>query len=416
METSKNTFSILYYPKKSGEKNVIIIGRITVNGTRKTFSTQCSILKDSWHREKQQVRGNSDEAKRINKILKYFKDRGDEIYTELFQKNNGEVTALMVYNYLFGKITVFKTTLIEFFDQYITDVIKVREKIGDIKKSTTRRYERTKDRLADFLKIRFGVSDILLNDIYPLHVLKFHLFLQEHYTNCHNNGANKYMQLFKKIIKVADGNGLLGHDPFVDFEYRWDKYHRGYLVDGELIAIMEKKFDIDRLERVRDFYLFECFTGLAYSDLKNLKKNEIGKLFDGDIWIKDARNKTNVEARVLLLDIPKFIIKKYAEEMKDSQYVLPIISNQKMNAYLKEIGDLCGITKNLTTHLARHTFATMTLNKGVPIESVSKMLGHSNITTTQIYAKLLAETVSKDLHLLKPKLEAIESKYFTKPA
>lgn len=416
METSRDTYALLFYPKKTTGKKVTIVGRITVNGEPKCFSPKCKVLEDDWQQDKQKVRGNSEEAKRINKILNYFKEQGQKTYDSLFVKNSGKVTALMVYNYLFGKVTTPKNNLIEFFNQYIDDVIKVRENLGEIKESTRMRYERTRDRLLDFLKIKLNVSDILMDDIYPIHILTFHLFLQENYKGCHNNGANKYMQLYKKIITVASGNGLLTHDPFVGFSYKWDKYHRGYLIEDEIIPLMQKEFSIERLEKVRDFYLFQCFSGLAYKDLKGLKKTDIGKLFDGDIWIKEARSKTDVEARVLLLDIPKFIIEKYAKEMKDSEYVLPIVSNQKMNAYLKEIADLCGITKNLTTHLARHTFATMTLNKGVPIETVSKMLGHTNINTTQIYAKILAEKVSQDLHILKPKLEGIESKFLSKPA
>jgi site-specific recombinase XerD len=153
-------------------------------------------------------------------------------------------------------------------------------------------------------------------------------------------------------------------------------------------VIIGKKFALKRLELVRDIFVFSCYTGLAYIDVKNLRQKHIRTSFDGNLWVMTKRQKTDVQSNIPLLDVAKQILEKYKGTLPDEK-VLPILSNQKMNAYLKEIGDLCGIEQNLTFHLARHTFGTtVTLAKGVPIETVSKMLGHTNIKTTQIYAGL----------------------------
>ena len=181
--------------------------------------------------------------------------------------------------------------------------------------------------------------------------------------------------------------------------------------EDEIKIILKKKMVSERLEQVRDVFIFSCFSGLAYVDVANLKEDNIRKSFDGNLWIITKRQKTNTDVNVPLLDIPKMILEKYKGKLPDGK-VLPIISNQKLNAYLKEIADVCGIKKNLTFHLARHTFATTTtLAKGVPIETVSKMLGHTNIETTQIYARITNNKISNDMQGLDKKFVGIEKIY-----
>lgn len=182
-----------------------------------------------------------------------------------------------------------------------------------------------------------------------------------------------------------------------------------YSVTRKHVAnFIKKKFLIKRLEQVRDIFVFACFTGLSYIDVKELSKDHIRVSFDRNTWIMTKRSKSNVNVNVPLMDIPKKILRKYESELPDDK-VLPVLSNQKMNVYLKEIGDVCGITKNLTFHLARHTFATtVTLAKGIPIETVSKMLGHTNIQTTQIYARITNEKISKDMRGLSAKFNDSE--------
>jgi integrase len=182
---------------------------------------------------------------------------------------------------------------------------------------------------------------------------------------------------------------------------------RPYLNEEELQKLMDFTSPFDRLNRVRDFFIFSCFTGLAYADVKKLKRSEI-EVNEAGYWIKTKRQKTGGRANIPLLDVPIKIINKYVniDMLQDNDPILPILSNQKMNAYIKEIADLCGITKVLSYHVARHTFATtVTLTNGVPIESVSKMLGHKNINSTQHYARIVDKKVGDDMHLLSKKIE-----------
>ena len=203
---------------------------------------------------------------------------------------------------------------------------------------------------------------------------------------------------------IARNNGILIGDPFANYKIRLEKVDRGYLTEDEIKIILKKKMVSERLEQVRDVFIFSCFSGLAYVDVANLKEDNIRKSFDGNLWIITKRQKTNTDVNVPLLDIPKMILEKYKGKLPNGK-VLPIISNQKLNAYLKEIADVCGIKKNLTFHLARHTFATTTtLAKGVPIETVSKMLGHTNIRQTQHYAKATNILLSRSMQNLSEQL------------
>jgi integrase len=219
------------------------------------------------------------------------------------------------------------------------------------------------------------------------------------------------MQFFKRIIIIAKNNGWILADPFANYKIRISKVDRGYLSQEELDLLICKKFTIKRLEQVRDIFVFSCYTGLAYIDVKNLRESHIRTSFDGNLWIMTKRQKTNVNANIPLLDVPKLILDKYKNTLPN-EAVLPVPSNQKLNSYLKEIADACGINKNLTFHLARHTFATTTtLAKGVPIESVSKMLGHTNIKTTQIYARITDGKLSHDMATLAKKIQHNADKY-----
>ncbi len=216
------------------------------------------------------------------------------------------------------------------------------------------------------------------------------------------------MQTFRMIIIKAKNNGWIFADPFINYKIHLKRVDRGYLTETEIKKILKKQFTCKRLEQVRDIFIFSCFTGLAYIDVRNLTKDNIQTSFDGKLWIMTARQKTDTTVTVPLLKVPQAILKKYEGTQADGR-LLPVLSNQKLNSYLKEIADLCGITKTITFHLARHTFATtMTLAKGVPIETVSKMLGHTNITTTQIYARITNDKIGRDMQALSGKLGEIE--------
>ena len=211
------------------------------------------------------------------------------------------------------------------------------------------------------------------------------------------------MKIFKTITILGQKLGVLHHDPFANFRFHMEHVDRGFLTDDEILKIVNKKITIPRLSLVRDIFKFSCFTGLSYIDVANLTPEHLVSMDDKQ-WIMTKRQKTNVESNVLLLDIPKQIIAKYSNNTYHDGKLFPVLSNQKMNAYLKEIADICGISKNLTFHVARHTFATMSLSKGVPMESVSKMLGHTNIKTTQIYARITNKKIEHDMEQLADKL------------
>ncbi len=206
------------------------------------------------------------------------------------------------------------------------------------------------------------------------------------------------------VLLKAQREGIAFRDPYLNHKMKKEKVDRGYLSEDEVLAIAKKEISIKRLDQVRDVFIFACYTGLAYADIAALRADNIKKMFDGRLWIVTHRQKTKTNVNVPLLPMAEKILKKYEGQFQDGE-ILPVLSNQKMNAYLKEIGDICEIEKKITFHLARHTFATtMTLGKGVPIESVSKMLGHTNIQTTQIYARITNDKISRDMETLSKNL------------
>ncbi|HXB42711.1 MAG TPA: site-specific integrase, partial [Puia sp.] len=225
--------------------------------------------------------------------------------------------------------------------------------------------------------------------------------------NCSHNTTMKYLANFKKVVLICVKNGWLQRDPFFGYKMTKKPVIREFLSEPELKLMAEKQFG-KRLQQVRDIFLFCCYSGLAYADVYKLKRSEIRIGIDGKKWIFTSRKKTETLSRIPLLPVSLAILEKYADhaECIITDRLLPVLTNQKMNSYLKEIADVCGITKELTFHIARHTFATtVTLNNGVPIETVSKMLGHTNLKTTQHYAKLLDTRVSEDMKCLSEKLD-----------
>ena len=216
------------------------------------------------------------------------------------------------------------------------------------------------------------------------------------------------MQFFKRIILIARNNGLLVGDPFANYKIRLKKVDRGYLTDEEITKILKKKFVSERLEHVRDIFIFSCFTGLAYIDVKNLTQENIRTSFDGNLWIMTKRQKTDIKVDVPLLKIPKMILDKYKDKLPNG-LLLPILSNQKMNSYLKEIGDVCGIRKNLTFHLARHTFiGTVTVANGISLKTVADILGHTQLTCIRSFIEPTNDKVQGEMATLSGKLRKIE--------
>src|SRR5688572_25241680 len=219
-----------------------------------------------------------------------------------------------------------------------------------------------------------------------------------------------YLKKVKKIMNQCIAKRWVERSPFIGFKMSMNETHKTFLNEQELLLISEKKIAIKRLEQVRDIFLFSCYTGLAYCDVTKLTKANVVIGVDGDKWIFTKRAKTDTPSRIPLLPISNSIVNKYADHPVTSRSgkLLPVMSNQRMNSYLKELADQCGIDKELTFHCARHTFATtVTLTNGAPIETVSKMLGHKSLKTTQHYAKIVDKKVSEDMRALKQKYRTI---------
>jgi site-specific recombinase XerD len=276
----------------------------------------------------------------------------------------------------------------------------------DFAASTMQRYNISYNHTRDFIKWKYGTDDRDIKDLDHEFISQYAFWLKT-VRNCDHNTTMKYLVNFKKIVLICVKNKWLPGDPFSNFKLTRKPLERTALTDAELQRITEKDFENVRLSNVRDTFLFSCYTGLAYIDVKNLKRGDIQKGVDGEQWIFINRQKTNALSRIPLLKEAMRIIKKYDKHPKCivNGVVLPVLTNQKMNSYLKEIADCCGIKVELTYHIARHTFATtVTLNNGVPIETVSKMLGHATIKQTQHYAKTLDFKVSEDMNRLKKRL------------
>jgi site-specific recombinase XerD len=283
---------------------------------------------------------------------------------------------------------------------------KIKELVGkEYASGTLERYTTSLRHTIEFMQWKYNASDIDIIKIDHAFITDYEFWLRS-VRNCGNNTAVKYIKNFSKIIKICLANDWLDKNPFANYKSKVKEVERVYLTEKEIQSIIEKDFKTERLSLVRDIFLFSCFTGLAYIDVKNLTKSHISFGIDGEKWIFTHRQKTESASKIPILPVTQMIIDKYENHPQciNEDKLLPILSNQKMNAYLKEIAGVCEIEKELTFHIARHTFATtVTLTNGVPIESVSKMLGHKNLRTTQHYAKVLDRKVSEDMKVLKNK-------------
>ncbi|WP_317132453.1 site-specific integrase [Mucilaginibacter metallidurans] len=287
---------------------------------------------------------------------------------------------------------------------------KVKALIGNgFEANTLKGYNTSEKHLTGYLQNEYSKTDIEISQLNHAFITGFEFYLK---AECKISGvsAAKYIKHLKKIVNHCIANNWLKQNPFINFKSSAKAKERTYLTQQELDAITNKKFVVERLVQVRDVFVFCCYTGLSYADVKKLRRNEIGIGMDGDKWIFTSRQKTDTSSRIPLLPVALTILNRYQDhpQCENKGLLLPVLSNQKMNAYLKEIADLSDVVKHLTFHLARHTFATtVTLSNNVPIETVSKMLGHTNIKTTQHYAKILDLKVSHDMAALKQKYAGI---------
>ncbi len=394
----KSTFKVLFLIRRNQvnkEGKCAIMIKVTVDGEYERINSTLTIEPELWDASASKAIGRSSKIAQFNKRIEDMRHVLKEHYYDILNRH-GYVTAEMVKNAFIG-ITAREESLLKLYEQHLEDTKKL---IGISKANPTyQKYERMYRRVVEFMKKKYNITDIPLREIKYQFIVDLEFFLRTEYGYSQNT-TYKCMKFFKQVINKAIRAGLIGVDPFNGYKISVERVDRGFLSEDELTKMMSKEFGSKRLEQVRDIFIFACFTGLAYIDLANLRVDNIQKMFDGRLWIVTHRQKTNTKVTVPLLPPAIKILNKYEGQFLDGK-LLPIITNQKLNCYLKEIAGICEINKNLTFHLARHTFATtMTLGKGVPIESVSKMLGHTNIQTTQIYARITNEKISHDMENL----------------
>lgn len=396
------TISILFYLKRAkvnAQGLAPIFQRITINGKRLDNSTGKFVNPSKWHPEMSKMRGNAEEARLINGHLDILRTKILIAEKEL-NKKDIPVNLETLKNVLLGTKER-QRLLVPIFEEHNN---KIKELLGiEYAPGTYERYQTSLKHTKDFLIWKYNISDIDITKIDYAFITDYEFYLRS-VKKCANNTAVKYIKNFNKIIKLCLANDWLDKNPFANYKSKVKEVERIYLSEAEIQNIINKDFKIERLVLVRDIFLFSCFTGLAYIDVKNLTNSHICIGIDGDKWIFTHRQKTESASKIPILPVTQMIIDKYANhpQASNEEKLLPILSNQKMNAYLKEIAAVCEIEKELTFHIARHTFATtVTLTNGVPIESVSKMLGHKNLKTTQHYAKVLDRKVSEDMKILK---------------
>ncbi len=398
--------SILFFLKKGqiDKKGMIpIYLRITVNGERAEISANRKIELLKWDSAAQRAKGRSESARILNEHLDGLENKIKRDYN-LMIEHDKVLTAKLLRDKLIGKHQN-KYFLLQVFKEN-NQLIK-QEEGSKYAKHTIDQYNTTYNRLEQFLLEKYKCTDIELNRLDILFIRKFDIFLKTKYKIDHNT-IIKYLKQLKKVVHFAMSLGYIERDPFFQYQTAFKEVNRGYLTTDELQRIETHKFRIKRLDQVRDVFVFVCYTGLSYSDLDKLTKESISNGIDGKNWIIYEREKTGVRASIPLLPPAQAIIDKYKDdpECQANNLLLPVKSNQKLNSYLSEIAELCEINKHVTMHLGRHTFATtVTLTNGVPIETVSKMLGHTSLKTTQIYSKVVDTKIMEDMDKVQEKLQ-----------
>jgi integrase len=405
MEKSFGMFFFLKQAKsqKDGARYVYI--RITVDGKPIEVSTKKLWHPDRWNGKAGRATTNREDAKSLNSYLDLLTSKVYQAKKKLLEEDR-DITAESIKNILLGK-TDDKKMVLEVF-QHHNDQMKAL--IGkDYAPLTLKRFKTALSHTRSFIKWKYQVDDLPIKDLDFDFISEYSFWLKS-VRNCAHNSAVKYLVSFKKIVLSCVKKGWLKRDPFAEFKLAKKEVIKEPLSWEELMAITEKSFEIERVDQVRDIFLFSCYTGLAYIDVKQLQRSQIATGIDGEKWLFTNRQKTDTPTRVPLLPKALEIMEKYRGHPKCSNgaLVLPVLSNQKMNSYLKEIADVCKISKVLTFHIARHTFATaVALTHGVPIETVSKLLGHKQLRQTQPYAKIVDIKLSNDMQDLRSKLAAL---------
>lgn len=403
----KSTFSTIFYLKRQAARKdgtVPVMGRITVDGTQTQFSCKITIDPKVWDTKSGRAIGRSAAAIEANRMLDNMRVSINKHYREIMDRDN-YVTAEKVKNAFLG-LEHRCRTLLQVFKQHNEDYEKMYE-AGMKAKATLLKYQCVYRHLEEFIYQRYHVRDIALKELTPAFISDFDIFLRTE-KNCCTNTVWLYLCPLRTMVSIAISNEWLSRDPFRDYEVKKEQTTRYFLTKDEIRQLMDGKLKNVKQELYRDLFVFCIFTGLSFSDMRNLSEENIRTYFDEHLWISINRQKTGVQSNIRLLDIPKKILEKYRGLREDGK-IFSVPHYMTCLYGIRAVAKRCGITKHLTWHMSRHTMATeICLTNGVPIETVSSILGHKNITTTQIYAKITKEKLNQDMENLSTRLGNIE--------
>ena len=386
------TFKVLFYVNGNKEKNGIVpvMGRVTINGSVAQFSCKQTIAKGLWDAKGNRAKGKSREAREINLALDNIKAQIIRHYQRLSDRE-AFVTAEMVRNTFQGLGTEYKT-LLGAFDK---DNESFKKRIGiDWALSSYKVRVRSRNHLATFIKKYHRRNDISMLELTPDFIKEYEIYLSTD-AGLHNASVWSNCMWLKTIVAKVHYNGLIQKTPFAQYRVSQNVKEREYLTEDEIKTVMTHEFANRKLAYIRDLFVFASFTALSFVDIKELTTDDIAEV-NGEKWILSKRHKTKVNFQVKLLDIPLQVIRRY-ERFQKNGLVFPNLNYWSICKPLKQMIRECGISKNISFHSSRHGFATLALSKGVPIESVSRVLGHTNIVTTQKYCKITTEKIDKDL-------------------
>ena len=392
----RQTFNVLFFIRKtrtvkSGETPIML--RITIQGQLAEMQLKRTVKPELWSQAKERCTGKDSKSVEVNRYLESIKLRLYEIHRTL-EDENKLINPMEIKRRFLGLDEKHKM----FFEVFQEHNDKCRELIGkDYAKVTVSRFDTCLKYFKEMLLKQYHLKDIPMKEINNAIIQDYIHFLKSK-KNLQENTVIRYMKVVKKITNMALANDWIDKNPFMNIHFHEQEVHKEFLTKEELEILRTKVFNVPRLELVRDIFLFQCWTGLAFIDVSELKPEHLVTDNEGNIWIRKARQKTKIMCNIPVLPVAASILDKYKDVSDCTGKLLPVLCNQRMNSYLKEIADVCGIQKNLSTHTARHSYATsICLANGVSMENVAKMLGHADTNVTKHYARVLDQNILKDM-------------------
>lgn len=392
----RQTFNVLFFIRKtrtvkSGETPIML--RITIQGQLAEMQLKRTVKPELWSQAKERCTGKDSKSVEVNRYLESIKLRLYEIHRTL-EDENKLINPMEIKRRFLGLDEKHKM----FFEVFQEHNDKCRELIGkDYAKVTVSRFDTCLKYFKEMLLKQYHLKDIPMKEINNAIIQDYIHFLKSK-KNLQENTVIRYMKVVKKITNMALANDWIDKNPFMNIHFHEQEVHKEFLTKEELEILRTKVFNVPRLELVRDIFLFQCWTGLAFIDVSELKPEHLVTDNEGNIWIRKARQKTKIMCNIPVLPVAASILDKYKDVSDCTGKLLPVLCNQRMNSYLKEIADVCGIQKNLSTHTARHSYATsICLANGVSMENVAKMLGHADTSVTKHYARILDQNILKDM-------------------